>query len=59
MRILPILLGTVAGHFAYQYLGDTPDYSVAFERSYFQIMGVMSLWLYMKYESKLSKVNKQ
>jgi hypothetical protein len=59
MKILPIILGTVAGHIAYQYFGGTSDYSVAFERSYFQIMGVISWWLCVKYEDKILKVNKQ
>ena len=48
MNGVHIILWLVVGNFVYQYFTDASDYSIAIERSYFQIVTYLVL-LFMGY----------
>ncbi len=39
-RVLTATIGFLIGNYIYQLLQTTPDYSIAFERTYFQFIAV-------------------
>jgi hypothetical protein len=52
--ILP-LMGLVSGNFSYQLMSHTPDFSVAMERSYFQIVAVLICFFVDRLVDRISK----
>lgn len=53
-HLIPIIIAAVLSNFAYQgYFTATPDYAVALDRSYFQVLGITYYHLYLKFQGAL------
>jgi hypothetical protein len=46
MELIAVTVGLVFANFLYQAFFQSPDWKNAFERSYFQVVAILCVWLF-------------